>query len=56
MLSLINNDIHHVASHVVNVMPVIYDEVYHPTPPPSEILGFYDQMDNFQDQFNEMQK
>ena len=51
-----NNEIYHVAPSVVNAMHVINNEVYHPTPPPSESLGFYNRMDEFQDQFNEMQK
>ena len=56
IVPVINNEINHVAPHIVNVMLVINDEVYHPTSPPSESLGFYDRMDDFQDQFNEMQK
>ena len=40
----------------MNVMPFANDEVYHPVPPPSESMGFYDRLDDFQDQFNEMQK
>ena len=55
-LLVANNEIHHVAPPIMSVMPVINDEFYHPAPPPSESLGFYDRMDDFQDQFNEMQK
>ena len=41
---------------MVHVVPVINDEVYHAAPQPSESLGFYDRMDDYQEQFNEMQK
>ena len=51
-----NNEIHHIAPPTMNAMPVINDEIYHAPPSPSESLGFYGQMDEFQDQFNEMQK
>ena len=51
-----NNEIHHVTPPMVNAMLVINDEVYHPSPPPSESLGFYDRLNDFQDQFNEMQE
>ena len=50
------NAIHYAAPPSVNVVPFANDEVYHPIPPPSEILGFYDRMDDFQDQFDRMQK
>ena len=36
--------------------PFANDEVYLLIPPPSENLGVYDRMDNFQDQFDKMQK
>ena len=42
-----NNDIHHVSHPMLNDMLVINYEVYHPAPPPSESLGFYDRMDDF---------
>ena len=41
------NEIHYAAPPSVNVVPFINDEVYHPIPPPSESLGFYDLMDDF---------
>ena len=39
---------------LVNALPFINDEVYHLAPPPSESMGFYDRLDDFQDQFNKM--
>ena len=49
------NEIHYTAPPTtVNVMSFVNDEVYHPVPPPSESMGFYDQLDDFQDQLNEM--
>ena len=58
VIPIANNEVHHITlpTVTVNVMPVINDEVYHPTSPPSESLGFYEQMDDFHDQLNEMQK
>ena len=50
------NEICYTAPPTVNAMPVVNDEVYHPVPPPSESVGFYDRLDDFRDQFNEMQK
>ena len=50
------NEIHYVAPPSVNDVPFVNDEVYHPIPPPSESLGFYDRIDDFQDQFDKMQK
>ena len=41
------NEIHYVAPPSVNVVPFANDEVYRPISPPSETLGFYDQMDDF---------
>ena len=52
----VNNDILHAMPPVMNDVLVINDMVHHTTPPPSERLGFYDRMDDFQDQFNEMWK
>ena len=52
----VSNEIRHVVPPVMNVVPVVNDVVYHPTPSPSEGIGFYDIMDDFQDQFNEMRK
>ena len=50
------NEIHYVAPPSVNVMPFVNDEVYRLVPQPSEGVGFYDRLDDFQGQFNEMQK
>ena len=50
------NEIHYTAPPTVNAMSFVNDEVYCPFPPPSESVGFYDRLDDFQDQFNEMQK
>ena len=52
----VSNEIRYAVPPVMNVVPVVNDVVHHPTPPPSEGIGFYDRMDDFQDQFNEMQK
>ena len=41
---------------VVHTIPVVNDKIYHVAAAPSESLGFYDRMDDFQDQFNEMQR
>ena len=49
-------EIHYIAPPSVNAMPFVNDEVYRLAPPPSESMGFYDRLDDFQDQFNEMQK
>ena len=38
----------------VNMVP--YDDMCHPFPTPSEELGLYDRMDDFQDQFDKMQR
>ena len=43
------NEIHYVAPPSVNAMPFVNDEVYRPVPPPSESVGFYDRLDDFQD-------
>ena len=48
------NKICYVVPPTMNVMPVINDKIYHPSPPPSKSLGFNDRLDDFQDQFNEM--
>ena len=50
------NEIHCIAPISVNVIPFVNDEVYHPIPPPSEGLGLYDRMDDFQDQFDKTQR
>ena len=50
------NEIHYTAPPSVNAMLFSNDEVYRHVPPPSESMGFYDRLDDFQDQFNEMQK
>ena len=50
------NEIHYTTPPLVNSVSFVNDEVYRPVPPPSESMGFYDRLDDFQDQFNEMQK
>ena len=42
-----NNEIHYDVPPIVNDIPDINDEVYLPAPSPSEILGFYDRLDDF---------
>ena len=49
-------EIHYTAPPSVNAMPFVNDEVYRPAPPPSESMGFYDCLDDFQDHFDKMQK
>ena len=48
------NEIHYAAPPSVNAMSFVNDEVYRLVPPPSESMGFYDRLDDFQ--LNEMQK
>ena len=48
------NEIQYVAPPPVNVMPFVNDEFYCHVPPPSESVGFYVRVDNFQDQCNVM--
>ena len=43
------NEILYTAPPSVNAMLFVKDEVYHPVPPPIESVGFYDQLDDFQD-------
>ena len=50
----VNNEIRHDVPPIMNVVLVINEVVHHTTPPPSEGIGFYDKMNDFQDQFNEM--
>ena len=50
------NEIHYTTPPSVNAMTFVNHKVYRFVPPPSEIMGFYDQLDDFKDQFNEMQK
>ena len=40
----------------VNMAPFANDDMYRPFPPPSEGLGLYDRMDDFQDQFDKMHR
>ena len=46
----------HVAPPSVNMVPFVKDDVCRPFPPPSEDLGIYDRMDDFQEQFGRMQR
>ena len=41
---------------LVNMVPFINDDVCLPFPPPSEEFGLYDRMDDFQEQFDKMQR
>ena len=50
------NEIRYTAPPTMNAMPFVIDEVYHPDPPTSESVGFYDRLDDFQDQFIKIQK
>ena len=50
------NEIHYDPPLSVNAILFVNDEVYRHVPPPSESVGFYDWLDEFQDHFNEMQK
>ena len=54
--SMAKNEIHYTAPPSVNAMPFVNDEVYCLVPPPSESIGFYEWLDEFHDQFNEMRK
>ena len=45
-----------VAPPSVNMVPFVNDDVCCPFPPPSEDLGLYDRMDDFQEQFDKMQR
>ena len=38
----------------VNIILFVNDDVCRPFPPPSEDLGLYDRMDDFQEQFDKM--
>ena len=49
-------EIHYTTPPSMNAMSFVNDEVYCPVPPPSESVGFYDRLNDFQDQFNEMQE
>ena len=49
------NEIHYTAPPSVNAISFVNDEVYRPVPPPSESMGFYGRLDDFQDDFKEMQ-
>ena len=40
----------------VNLVPFVNEDVCRPFPPPSEDLGLYDRMDDFQEQFDRMQR
>ena len=40
----------------VNMIPVVNDDMCRPFPPPSEDLGLYDRMNDFQEQFDKMQR
>ena len=40
----------------VNMIPIFNDDMCRPFPPPSEDLGIYDRMDDFQEQFDKMQR
>ena len=48
--------IHYVVPPLVNAMSFVNNEVYCHVPPPSESMGFYNRLDDFQGQFNEMQE
>ena len=39
---------------LMNMVPIVNDDMCHPFPPPSEDLGLYDRMDDFQEQFDKM--
>ena len=39
-----------------NLVPFVNEDVCRPFPPPSEDLGLYDRMDDFQGQFDRMQR
>ena len=56
VIPIARNGTHYTTPPSVNMVLLSNDEVYNPIPPPSESLGFYDPMDNFQDQFDKMQK
>ena len=43
-----------VAPPSVNMVPFVNDDVCRPFPPPSEELGLYDRMNDFQEQFDMM--
>ena len=40
----------------VNMVSFVNDDVCRPFPPPSEDLGLYDKMDDFQEQFDKIQR
>ena len=40
----------------VNMVPFANDDMYCPFPPPSEDLGLYDRIDDFQEQFDKMKR
>ena len=40
----------------VNMVPFVNDDMRCPFPPPSEDLGLYDRMNDFQEQFDKMQR
>ena len=40
----------------VNLVPFVNEDMCHPFPLPSEDLGLYDKMDDFQEQFDRMQR
>ena len=43
------NEIYYIAPPLVNAMLFVNDKVYRLVPPPSESVGFYDWLDDFQD-------
>ena len=40
----------------MNLVPFVNEDMCRPFPPPSEDLGLYDRMDDFQEQFDRMQR
>ena len=41
------HEIHYTSPPMVNALLFVNDEVYRLVPPPSEIVGFYDRLDDF---------